>query len=89
MDNCEFRLQEHRTNWVLHVTVEYNVPDPETPENPTYIGFDIGGSKLLTGCALTDNGTLTQPYMYDGGSARQLRRAQIAQWNQALSENVR
>jgi putative transposase len=70
----EFRLQEHRTNWMLHVTVEYDVPDPETPENPTYIGFDIGESKLLTGCALTDDGTPTRPYMYDGSRARHLRK---------------
>lgn len=74
VDNCEFRLQEHRTNWVLHVTVEYDVPEPETPDDPTYIGFDIGESKLLTGCALTDDGAPTQPYFYDGSRARHLRK---------------
>ncbi|WP_353633815.1 transposase [Halobacterium sp. NMX12-1] len=69
----EFRLQEHRTNWVLHVTIEYEVTEPEQPDDPTPIGFDIGESKLLTGCACQD-GTPTQPYIYDGGRARQLRK---------------
>ncbi|MFB6194762.1 MAG: RNA-guided endonuclease TnpB family protein, partial [Haloplanus sp.] len=46
----EFRLQEHRTTWVLHVTVEYEVAEPEEPDDPTPVGFDIGESKLLTGC---------------------------------------
>ncbi|SEO41470.1 transposase, IS605 OrfB family, central region [Halogranum amylolyticum] len=66
----EFRLQEHRTTWELHVTVEYEVAEPD---EPTLVGFDIGESKLLTGCALTD-GTPTQPYIYDGGRARHLRK---------------
>ncbi|AXR81822.1 RNA-guided endonuclease TnpB family protein [Natrarchaeobaculum sulfurireducens] len=69
----EFRLQQHRTSWVLHVTVEYEVTEPETPDNPTRIGFDIGESKLLTGCAYQNN-TPTQPYIYDGGRARALRK---------------
>ncbi|WP_363463642.1 transposase [Halogeometricum borinquense] len=69
----EFRLQEHRTNWVLHVTVEYEVAEPTEPDEPMYIGFDIGESKLLTGCALRD-GTPTQPYIYDGSRARHLRK---------------
>lgn len=69
----EFRLQEHRTNWVLHVTVEYEVAAPEQPDDPTPIGFDIGESKLLTGCAFQD-GTPTRPYIYDGGRARHLRK---------------
>ncbi len=69
----EFRLQQHRTNWVLHVTVEYEVADPETPDEPTYIGFDIGESKLLAGCAC-QNDTPIQPHIYDGGRARTLRK---------------
>ncbi|MGM0387102.1 MAG: RNA-guided endonuclease TnpB family protein [Natrinema limicola] len=69
----EFRLQQHRTNWVLHVTVEYEVADPEIPDDPTRIGFDIGESKLLTGCAC-QNDTPTQPYIYDGGRSRALRK---------------
>ena len=69
----EFRLQEHRTNWVLHVTVEYKIPEAEEPADPTPVGFDVGESKLLTGCAC-QNGTPTQPYIYDGGRARHLRK---------------
>ncbi|NKE38068.1 IS200/IS605 family element transposase accessory protein TnpB [Natronococcus sp. JC468] len=69
----EFRLQQHRTNWVLHVTVEYDVAEPKTPDDPTRIVFDIGESKLLTGCAC-QNDTPTQPYIYDGGRARALRK---------------
>jgi putative transposase len=69
----EFRLPEHRTNWVLHVTVEYEVADPEIPDDPTPVGFDIGEANLLTGCALQD-GTPTQPMLFDGGRARQLRK---------------
>jgi transposase len=78
----EFRLQQHRTNWVLHVTVEYDVVNPEPPDDPTRIGFDISGSKLLTGCACQD-GSPTQPYIYDGGRVRALRRLQerdAAEW---------
>ncbi|MBP1955346.1 putative transposase [Halarchaeum rubridurum] len=69
----EFRLQEHRTNWVLHVTVEYAVAEPEEPDDPTPVGFDVGESKLLTGCACRD-GTPTQPMLFDGGRARHLRK---------------
>ncbi len=69
----EFRLQEHRKNWVLHVTVEYAVAEPDEPDDPTPIGFDIGESKLLAGCACQDD-TPTQPMLYDGGRARHLRK---------------
>jgi putative transposase len=69
----EFRLQQHRTNWVLHVTVEYEIAEPEIPDDPTRIGFDLGESKLLTGCAWKDE-TPTQPFSYDGGRARALRK---------------
>jgi len=69
----EFRLQEHRTTWVLHVTVEYEVKDPDYPDNPTPVGFDIGEANLLTGCALQDD-TPTQPMLFDGGRARHLRK---------------
>lgn len=69
----QIRLQQHRTSWVLHVSVEYDVPDPEVSDDPTPVGFDVGESKLLTGCACRD-GTPTQPYIYDGGRARHLRK---------------
>ena len=64
----EFRLQQHRTSWELHVTVEFEVAQPEIPDEPTRGGFDIGESKLLTGRAC-QNDTPTQPYIYDGGRA--------------------
>lgn len=70
----EFRLQQNRTNWVLHVTVEYETEATEMPDDPTPVGFDIGESKLLTGCALTENGTPKEPFIFDGGRARQLRK---------------
>ena len=69
----EFRLQEHRTTWVLHVTVEYEIAEPEVADDPTVVGFDIGESKLLTGCAYQD-GTPAQPMLFDGGRARHLRK---------------
>ncbi|TKR26495.1 transposase [Natronomonas salsuginis] len=69
----EFRLTENRTNWVLHVTVEYEVAEPEESNDLTPVGLDIGESKLLTGCACRD-GTPTQPMLFDGGRARHLRK---------------
>jgi transposase len=65
----EFQLQEHRTSWVLHVTIEYEVTEPEEPNEPTPVGFDIGESKLLT-----DNDTPTQLSIYDGSRARHPRK---------------
>jgi len=69
----EFRLTENRTTWVLHVTVEYEIAEPTKPDTPTPVGFDIGESKFLTGCACRD-GTPTQPMLFDGGRARHLRK---------------
>lgn len=69
----EFRLQEHRTNWTLSVTVEYPVADPELQDDLTPVGFDIGESKLLAGCACQE-GTPTQPFLFDGSRTRHLRK---------------
>ncbi|WP_433633350.1 RNA-guided endonuclease TnpB family protein [Halomicrococcus sp. NG-SE-24] len=69
----EFRLQQHRTNWVLHVTVEYEIDEPDAGDDPTPVGFDIGKSKLVVGCAYRRD-TPTQPLLIDGGRARQLRK---------------
>lgn len=60
----EFRVQEHRANWVLHVTVEYPIEEPEEPDNPTPVDFDIGESKLLVGCAFQQD-VPTQPFLFD------------------------
>ena len=70
----EFRLQRNRTNWVLHVTVEYEIEPVEMPDDPTAVGFDIGESKLLMGCALTEQGTPKEPFLFDGSRARHLRK---------------
>jgi putative transposase len=58
---------------VLHITAESEVAEPETPDDPIRIGFDISDSKLLTGCVY-QNDTWTQPYIYDGGRARALHK---------------
>ena len=70
----EFRLQERRTRWVLHVTVGHEVSEPTESGEPTYVGFDIGESKLLAGCACRDDGTPIRPMFVDGGRARHLRK---------------
>ncbi|WP_254525312.1 transposase [Natrinema caseinilyticum] len=69
----QIRLQQNRSNWVLHVTVTYSVEDPETDGDETYIGFDIGESALITGCALKRN-MPTKPMLESGSQARHLRK---------------
>jgi IS605 OrfB family transposase len=70
----ELRLQKHRKAWTLHVTVEYEIEDTsELPENPTHIGFDIGESMLVTGCALQHDSP-TKPLLIDGKEAKRLRK---------------
>jgi putative transposase len=70
----ELRLQKHRKAWTLHVTVEYEVEDTtEMPENPTRVGFDIGESMLVTGCALQHD-TPTNPLLINGKESKRLRK---------------
>ncbi|SEP03030.1 transposase, IS605 OrfB family, central region [Halorientalis persicus] len=69
----ELRLQRHRTSWELHVTVEYSVEVPPESDDPTYIGFDIGESALITGCALKRD-TPRKPMLVSGSRARRLRK---------------
>jgi IS605 OrfB family transposase len=70
----ELRLQRHRKTWTLHVTVEYEIEDTsEIPENPTRVGFDIGESMLVTGCALQHD-TPTKPLLINGKEAKRLRK---------------
>ena len=69
----EIRLQQNRNSWVLHVTVQYEVSEPEPDGDETYIGFDIGESALITGCALKRN-TSTKPMLESGSRARHLRK---------------
>lgn len=70
----ELRLLERRNSWVLHVTVEHEVPEPDESDDHTYVGFDVGESKLLAGCACRDDGTPIRPMFVDGGRARHLRK---------------
>ena len=69
----QIRLQQHRTSWVLHVTVEYDVPDPETDGERTPVGFDIGETALITGCALKRD-LPVQPRVWSGKRAKHLRK---------------
>jgi IS605 OrfB family transposase len=69
----ELRLQRHRTSWELHVTVEYSVEEPTEPDNPTYIGFDVGESALIMGCALKRD-VPRKPMLISGSQARHLRK---------------
>jgi IS605 OrfB family transposase len=69
----QVRLQQHRTSWVLHVTVEYDVPEPEAGGERTPIGFDIGETALITGCALKRD-LPTEPRLWSGRRAKHLRK---------------
>ncbi|RQH00966.1 RNA-guided endonuclease TnpB family protein [Natrarchaeobius oligotrophus] len=69
----ELRLQRHRTSWELHVTVEFSVGEPTEPDDPTYIGFDVGESALITGCALKRD-VPRKPMLESGSRARHLRK---------------
>jgi len=74
-DVGEFRLQRYRTSWELHVTVDYEVqePDYEPTDDVTPVGFDIGEAHLLAGCAC-EHGSPSDPLLVNGGRARHLRK---------------
>lgn len=75
-DVGEFRLQQHRTTWQLHVTVDYDVQEGDynsTDDDVTPVGFDIGEAHLLAGCAC-ENGAPSDPLLVNGGRARHLRK---------------
>jgi putative transposase len=69
----QIQLQQNRSSWVFHIAVEYEVDEPATDGDETYIGFDIGESALITGCALKRN-TPTKPMLESGSRARHLRK---------------
>ena len=69
----ELRLKRHRTSWELHVTVEFSVDEPAESDDPTYIGFDVGESALITGCALKRD-VPRKPMLESGSRARHLRK---------------
>jgi len=68
-------LQQNRTTWTLYVSVKFPVEttDHDAEDGDvTHIGLDIGESALITGCALKD-GSPTNPFVWNGCRARQLR----------------
>ncbi|MDG5760260.1 transposase [Natronococcus sp. A-GB1] len=69
----QIRLQQNRSSWVLHATVTYSVEEAETDGDETYIGFDIGESALITGCALKRD-VPRKPMLESGSRARHLRK---------------
>ncbi len=76
-DVGEFQLHRDGETWVLHVTTEYEVEAPgyhADDGDVTPVGFDVGESKLLVGCALDHNDAPTDPMLFDGSRARQLRK---------------
>jgi len=77
----ELRLQRDGNRWVLHVTANYEVkPDhscSHESDDVTPVGFDVGESNLLVGCALQNN-TPVDPLFVDGGRVRHLRQKQVS-----------
>ena len=70
----EIRVTPTRKSWTLHVTVKYPTSDiTSIPDDPTYIGLDIGETALITGCALKD-GSPTDPFVHSGRNAKRLRK---------------
>lgn len=75
----ELRLQRDGSQWVLHVTANYEF-DPTHSyscenDSVTPVGFDVGESKLLVGCALRDDAPVA-PGFVDGGRVQHLRQKQ-------------
>lgn len=74
----QVRLQRDGKRWVLHVTVDIEVEEqanPDTDEEVTPVGFDVGISQLLVGCAFED-GKPHDPFIYGGGTLRHARQKQ-------------
>jgi len=68
----EIRLQQHRKNWVLHVTVSTRLKNQRRTVTPR-TSADIGETALITGCALKD-GSPTDPFVCSGSRAKHLRK---------------
>lgn len=76
----ELRLQRDGSRWVLHVTANYDVDEPAYASDDagvTPVGFDVGESQLLVGCALEENAPVN-PLFVDGGRVRHLRQKQAS-----------
>lgn len=76
----ELRLVRDGSRWILHQTIKYPVEDTSDVDRAecTKVGFDIGESKLLVGCALQQqrgaDDTPVDPLFVDGARARKLRK---------------
>lgn len=75
----ELKLISDGDTWELHATVKRTV-ERETPEEwgadeVTPVGFDVGISQLLVGCAFED-GKPHDPFIYSGGVLRHARQKQ-------------
>lgn len=79
LDVGQVRLQRDGSQWVLHVTVDVEVAERADPDDEavTPVGFDVGISQLLVGCAL-ENGKPEAPFIYSGGTVRHARQTQDA-----------
>jgi IS605 OrfB family transposase len=71
----EVQLRPHRKTWELLVPVEYEVEEPTTTvsDDETPVGFDVGESALITGCALKRD-VPRKPMVESGSRARHLRK---------------
>jgi putative transposase len=98
LDVGQVRLQQESGRWVLHVTVtvDVNSKSDRPMEDMTPIGFDVGISQLLVGCAL-ENGKPNEPFFYNGGplcharqkqedASKRLQRRDADRLNSELSE---
>ena len=83
----ELRLQRHRTSWELHVTVKIWVEETSDLDNETHIGFDVGESTLITGCALK-RGVPRSPMLVSGSRARHLRKEMFTTLRRMQSREV-
>ena len=74
VDVGEFHVQRTRNGWTLRVSIYPDIDDLDFPSEPTPVGFDVGESQLLVGCALQNGNTPTEPLFIDGKNAKQLRK---------------
>lgn len=77
LDVGQVRLQRDGSRWVLHVTIDFEIDDRGDAEREavTPVGFDVGISQLLVGCAL-ENDAPRDPFIYSGGMLRHARQKQ-------------
>lgn len=69
----ELRLQNVGGVWTLDVTANIPTEEQPLPDEPTPVGFDIGKSMLVTGCARQHDAP-TRPLLIDGSDAKRLRK---------------